>query len=107
MTANVLEKMAELLLAQNNTEQATDLMTQSLNIKTQIYGRYHPSLIDSWLQMAQLYKQQGQAERCEYYLSKITETASTTQNVITMAQVYDKVNKIRKQGLVASAIVVN
>lgn len=107
MTANVLEKMSELLIAQNDIEKASDLMFQSLNIKTRIYGRYHPRLIDSWLTMARLYKLQGQIERCEYYLAKTTATVGTTQNAVTMAQVYEQVNEIRKHGLVASALAVN
>ena len=107
MTANVLEKMARLYVIRNDMEQAEQMLSQSLEIKTRIYGRYHPGLIDSWLSMARLYKQQGQTERCEYYLEKSTETVSGTRNTITMARVYEQVNQIRKQGLVAAAIAVN
>jgi tetratricopeptide (TPR) repeat protein len=107
MTANVLDKMARLHSVQNNAEEAGQLMSESLKIKTRIYGRYHPQLIDSWLAMARLYKQQGQPERCEYYLAKSTETVSNTRNAVTMARVYEQVNQIRKQGLIASAITVN
>ena len=107
MTANVLEKMARLHIVRNDTEEAGQLMSESLKIKTRIYGRYHPQLIDSWLAMARLCKQQGQSERCEYYLAKSTETVSNTRNAVTMARVYEQVNQIRKEGLIASAIVVN
>jgi tetratricopeptide (TPR) repeat protein len=107
MTANVLEKMAQLQIVRNDTLVADRLMSQSLKIKTRIYGRYHPQLVDSWLAMARLCKQQGQSERCEYYLAKSTETVSNTRNAVTMARVYEQVNQIRKQGLVASAIAVN
>jgi tetratricopeptide (TPR) repeat protein len=107
MTANVLEKMAQLHIVRNDTQEADSLMSQSLKIKTQIYGRYHPQLIDSWLAMARLCKQQGQSERCEYYLAKSTETVSNTRNAVTMARVYEQVNQIRKQVLVASAISAN
>ncbi len=107
MTANVLEKMARLHIVRNDTEEATQMLSQSLKIKTRIYGRYHPRLIDSWLSMARLYKQQGRIERCEYYLAKSTETVSNTRNAVTMARVYEQVNQIRKQGLIAAAIVVN
>ena len=104
MTANVLEGMAQVYIAQKDTRQASALMSESLSIKKRIYGRYHSGLIDSWLTMARIYKSQGQLERCEYYLAKSTETASQTRNVITMARVYKQANKIRKEGLVASAI---
>ena len=107
MTANVLEKMARLHIVRNDTQEADSLMSQSLKIKTRIYGRYHPQLIDSWLAMARLCKQQGQSERCEYYLAKSTETVSNTRNAVTMALVYEQVNHIRKQVLVASAISAN
>ena len=107
MTANVLEKMAQLHIVRNDTQEADSLMSQSLKIKTRIYGRYHPQLIDSWLAMARLCKQQGQSERCEYYLAKSTETVSNTRNAVTMARVYEQVNQIRKQTLVASAISAN
>jgi len=107
MTANVLEKMARLHIVRNDTEQAAQMLSQSLKIKTRIYGRYHPRLIDSWLSMARLCKQQGEIERCEYYLTKSTETVSNTRNAVTMARVYEQVNQIRKQGLIAAAIIVN
>lgn len=107
MTANVLEKMAQMSLVQRKTEQANEYMTQSLKIKNAILGRYHPMLIDSWLEMARICKQQGQFERCEYYLAKSTETASQSRNAITMARVYEQVNQIRKQTLVAAALPVN
>ncbi|OQY04458.1 MAG: hypothetical protein B6I25_06875 [Planctomycetales bacterium 4572_13] len=107
MIANVLEKMARLHSVRNDTEEATQLLSQSLKIKTRIYGRYHPGLIDSWLAMARLYKQRGQSERCEYYLAKSTETVSNTRNAVTMARVYEQVNQIRKQGLIAAAIIIN
>ena len=95
MTANVLEKMARLHIVRNDTQEADSLMSQSLKIKTRIYGRYHPQLIDSWLAMARLCKQQGQSERCEYYLARSTETVSNTRNAATMARVYEQVNQIR------------
>jgi tetratricopeptide (TPR) repeat protein len=104
MTANVLEDMATFYMAQNDTERAAGLMSESLAIKNKIFGRYHSSLIDSWLTMARICKFQGQMERCEYYLAKSTETASQTRNVITMAHVYEQANLIRKEGLVASVI---
>lgn len=104
MTANVLEKMAQMSLVQDNTERANEYMTRSLTIKNAILGRYHPMLIDSWLEMARICKQHGQVERCEYYLAKSTETASQSRNAITMARVYEQVNEIRKQTLIAAAI---
>ena len=107
MTANVLEKMAQLHIVRHDAEKSQRLMSRSLKIKTRIYGRYHPQLIDSWLAMARLCKQQGQTERCEYYLAKSTETVSNTQNAIAMARVYEQVNQIRRQSLVASAVIVN
>ncbi|MEN8126370.1 MAG: tetratricopeptide repeat protein [Planctomycetota bacterium] len=107
MTANVLEDMAHLCIAQKDAEKASELMSEALTIKKRIFGRYHPSLIDSWLTMARICKYRGQTERCEYYLVKSTETASLSRNAITMARVYEQANQIRKAGLVASAISVN
>lgn len=104
MTANVLEDMALLYMAQKDTEQAGQSMAASLAIKSKIFGRYHSEMIDSWLTMAQICKYQGQPERCEYYLAKSTETASESRNAITMARVYEKANQIRREGIVASAI---
>ena len=107
MTANVLEKMARIPIVLNDFEQAGQLMNQSLKIKTRIYGRYHPRLIDTWLTMAKLLKQQGKNERCEYYLAKSTETVSATRNAVAMARVYEQANQIRKGRLVASAAWMN
>lgn len=104
MTANVLEDMALLYMAQKDIDQAGQLMSESLAIKSKIYGRYNSSLIDSWLTMARICKYQGQPERCEYYLAKSTETASESRNAITMARVYQQANQIRKEGVVASVI---
>ena len=104
MTANVLEDMAILYMAQKDTEQAGQLMSASLAIKSKIFGRYHSGLIDSWLTMARICKYQGRPERCEYYLAKSTETASGSRNAITMARVYEQANQIRKEGIVALAM---
>lgn len=104
MTANVLEKLARVHLLQENPAQADIAMKESLQIKSGIFGRYHPNLIDSWLEMARICKSQGKMERCEYYLAKSTETASQSNNVITMARVYEQVNAIRKEGLVAAVV---
>lgn len=104
MTANVLEDLARLNIAEKQIDNASQLMSRSLAIKTKVFGRYHPMLIDSWLQMARICKYQGQLERCEYYLAKSTETCSQSNNVVEMAKVYDQVNQIRKEGLVAAAI---
>lgn len=107
MTANVLEKMAQLYIVQEDTQEAEQLMIDSLKIKTRIYGRYHTQLIDTWLAMARLSKQQGRNARCEYYLAKATETASSTRNAVIMARVYEQINQIRKQALVSAVFVVN
>ncbi|MHC5156782.1 MAG: tetratricopeptide repeat protein [Planctomycetota bacterium] len=104
MTANVLEDMALVYMDQKDTEQAGQLMSASLAIKSKIFGRYHSELIDSWLTMARICKYQGQPERCEYYLAKSTETASGSRNAITMARVYEQANQIRKEGIVALAM---
>jgi tetratricopeptide (TPR) repeat protein len=104
MTANVLEDMALLCMVQKDTDQAGQLMSASLAIKSKIFGRYHSELIDSWLTMARICKYQGQPERCEYYLAKSTETASESRNAIMMARVYEQANQIRKEGIVAAVI---
>ena len=104
MTANVLEKMARLYLEQKNIKQANSFMQESLTIKKRIFGRYHPQLIESWLEMARICRYQGQVERCEYYLAKSQETASQSRNAITMARVYEQAKQIRNEGLVATAI---
>jgi tetratricopeptide (TPR) repeat protein len=104
MTANVLEKMSRVFIIQNDIEEANQLLSQALSIKTRIYGRFHPQLIDSWLSLARLSKRQGRNARCEYYLAKSTEAISHTRNAVAMAQVYEQVNQIREQGLIAAAI---
>ncbi|MCI0499829.1 MAG: tetratricopeptide repeat protein [Planctomycetales bacterium] len=103
MTANVLDRMAKLYAAQKDLGQADQAMSKSISIKTRIFGRYHPQLIDGWLTMARLCKQQGQTERCEYYLAKTTETAAQSRNAITLALVYEQVNQIRRLDMVAAA----
>ena len=104
MTANVLEDMALLYMAQKKIDQAGQMMSEALAVKSKIFGRYNPGLIDSWLTMARICKFQGKPERCEYYLAKSTETASESRNVITMARVYEKANRIRNEGVVAAVI---
>lgn len=103
MTADVLEQMSKFWLACNNFTQAQETMSQSLAIKSRIFGRYHPMLIDGWLTMARLSRMQGQMERCEYYLAKTEEAAALTRNAVTLAQVYEQINRIRKADLVAAA----
>jgi len=107
MTANVLEKMARLYLVKNEPGQAGSFMQESLKIKNHIYGRYHPQLIDSWLEMARICRYQGQRERCEYYLAKSKEIASQSRNAITMARIYKEIEQIRTEGFVAAAVSTN
>ena len=107
MTANVLEKMAQLYIVREDTQEADRLLSESLQIKTRIYGRYHLRLIDTWLALARLSKQQGRNARCEYYLAKSTATVSSTRNIVIMARVYEQINLIRNQDLVAAVIAVN
>jgi tetratricopeptide (TPR) repeat protein len=107
MTANVLEKMANLYLAMKDTQKADQLISESLKIKTGIYGRYHLQLVDTWLMLARLSKQQGKNVRCEYYLAKSTEAASNTQNAVIMARIYEQINQIRNQDLLTAAISAN
>lgn len=102
MTANVLENIAELNIELGDINRANQIMSRSLAIKTKIFGRYNPMLIDSWLQMARICKYQGKIERCEYYLAKSTETSSQTHDIVKMTKVYEQVKQIRKSGLVAS-----
>lgn len=104
MTANVLESMAKLYIVQKDLAHADQAISKSMAIKTRIFGRYHPMLIDGWLTMARLCKQQGQTERCEYYLAKTTETVAQSRNAITLAKVYEQVNQIRKADLIAAAL---
>lgn len=104
LTANVLEKLAGVYLMKDDAHQASLAMSESLKTKSSIFGRYHPNLIDSWLEMARICKHQGKLERCEYYLGKSTETVLRSNNVIAMARVYEQANQIRNKGLVAMAV---
>ncbi|OQY07383.1 MAG: hypothetical protein B6I25_02005 [Planctomycetales bacterium 4572_13] len=107
MTANVLEKMAHLHMVREDTQEADRLLSESLKIKTEIYGRYHLQLIDTWLAVARLSKQQGRNARCEYYLAKSVETVSGMRDAVIMARVYEQINQIRNKDLVSAVIVVN
>lgn len=103
-TANLQEDYARLLIAGHEYALADELLTKSLSVKTRIFGRYHMSLVDSWLAKANLYQKQGKMEQCEYYLAKSTATAAESRNVVTIAQIYEKVNQIRASVLTASAL---
>lgn len=104
VTANLQEDYARVLMSAHEYDQADDLLSKSLTTKTRIFGRYHLSLVDCWLAKASLCQIQGKTEQCEYYLAKTTETAAESRNVITIAQIYEKVNQIRAGNLIASAL---
>lgn len=103
VTANLQENFAKLLIAQHDYDRADELLSEAIAVKSQIFGRYHVSLVDSWLEKASLYRMQGQTERSEYYLAKSTATAAESRDVVTIARIYQKVNLIRSGGLLASA----
>ena len=104
MTANVYESMAKLYLAQGNLEEADQHVSEALKTKTRIFGRYHSVLIDSMLTKARICRMQGELEKSEYYLDKVKGTVADSKNVVTTARVYEQVNQIRREGLVATAV---
>ncbi|MCE5184737.1 MAG: tetratricopeptide repeat protein [Planctomycetaceae bacterium] len=103
VTANLKENYAKLLMARHEYATADELLSSALTVKTRIFGRYDLTLVDNWLTKAYLCQVQGKTEQCEYYLAKSTASAAESRNVITMARIYDKVNKIRAGGLFALA----
>lgn len=104
VTANLQESYAKVLMAGHEYAEADELLSKSLAVKTRIFGRYHLALVDNWLTKANLCRIQGKTEQCEYYLAKSTATAAESRNVVTIARINERVNKIRSGGLLASAL---
>ncbi|MHC5082369.1 MAG: tetratricopeptide repeat protein [Planctomycetota bacterium] len=107
MTANVYESMSALYLDAGELDQADQYISQALKTKTKIFGRYHSVLIDSMLTKARICRLKGRVEKSEYYLSKVKGAVENSKNVITTARVYQQVNQIRNEGLVAAAVTTN
>lgn len=103
MTANVLESMAECSLIQQQYDQADTYISRALTIQKQLFGRENALMIDTWLTKARICRANGQIDRSEYYLSKVTASVEKSRNAVTLAQVYEKVNQIRNNAVVAAA----
>lgn len=104
MTAGVLESMAECSLTQQEYDQADTYISRALTIRQQLFGRQHALMIDTWLTKARICRAKGEMERSEYYLARVTASVEKSRNAITVATVYEKVNRVRSEGVVASAV---
>lgn len=104
MTASVLESMAECCLTQQEYDQADTYISRALTIRQQLFGRQHTLMIDTWLTKARICRAKGEMERSEYYLARVTASVEKSRNAITLATVYEKVNRVRSEGVVASAV---
>lgn len=104
MTANVQQQMAEVCLATGDLDRADSMMSNAISIKTRIFGRYHPMLIDSWLSMARICRQNGREEKSEYYLAKVRESVSQSNDIVAISEVFEQIREIRSEKLVAAVI---
>lgn len=103
MTANVLESMALCSLRQHAFESADLYISRAMTIQRQLFGRSNPVMIDTWLTKAQICRAKGEFGRSEYYMSQAIASVEKSNNVITLARVYERINAIRNEGVVAIA----
>jgi tetratricopeptide (TPR) repeat protein len=103
MTASVLESMAECCLVQHEYDLADTYISRALTIRQQLFGRQNMLLVDTWLTKARVCRARGEMERSEYYLSRVTASVEKSRNAVTLATVYEKVNRVRAEGVVAAA----
>lgn len=107
MTANVLESMAQCSFIQQDYDRADGYITSAMAIQSKLFGRTNPMLVDVWLTKARIQRAKGQIDRSEYYLSKATASVENSRNVVTLAKVYEQVNQVRNEKLVAAAVSLN
>lgn len=107
MTANVLKSMAECSFIQQDYDKADEYITSGLAIESKLFGRSNRMLVDSWLTKARVCRAKGQVDRSEYYLSKVTASVEKNRNAVTLARVYEQVNRIRSEKLYAAAVNLN
>jgi len=107
MTANVLESMAQCSLGQHELDRADEYISRALTIQRQLFGRANPVMIDSWLTKARICRAKGEDDRCEYYVSQAVASVEKNRNVITLARIYERVNAIRTENMVATAEGIN
>jgi serine/threonine-protein kinase len=107
LTANVLESMAQCCLTQQKFERADTYISSAMAIQGKLFGRYNPVLVDSWLTKAKICRANGQTDRSEYYLDKAIASVEKSRNAITLARVYEQVNRIRNEKLYAAAVSLN
>jgi len=99
MTANIFESMAQCSLMQRDFRQADEYISKAIKIQQGLFGRCNPSMVDVLLTKAEICRLQGQIDRSEYYLSQATASVEKSRNVITLSRIYERVNKIRKEGV--------
>ena len=107
LTANVLESMAECCLTQQKYDKADTYISSALAIEGKLFGRYNPVLVDSWLTKARICRANGQVDRSEYYLNKAVASVEKSRNAITLARVFEQVNRIRTEKLYVAAVGLN
>ena len=99
MTANILESLAHCDLKQHKFAQADEYISKAMTIQRGLFGRQNPLMVDVLLTKAKICRSQGQIDRSEYYLSQATASVEKSRNAITLARVYEKVNRIRNEGV--------
>ena len=104
MTATVLIDFAEFRIADHQLEAAEVMIDRALEIQDRYYDPDHPRHVQAWLVKARLCRAQGDFKKSETWISRAIETTSRSRNVVSLASLHDRVNRLRTEDQVAAAL---
>lgn len=104
LTASVLTACADLRVRTGRLESAQDMIDRALRIQDRCYHADHPGQVDAWLVKARLCRMQGDAAGLEACVDKAVRVTSQSRNVVAMANLYERINRLRTEDQVAAAI---
>lgn len=102
-TAQARKGLAELYLETGQYELAAKQLKQVLAVQQTIYGQTHRILLDSYLLGAKICRLQGDLQQMQTYFDKALSTVILSGDTVSVARLYEQIDKIRSDDFIAAA----
>jgi len=103
-TAQVMQGMAEVLLACGDLQEAREQIDQSMQLQQRFYGDGSQQMIAGWLVQARIERACGAIGASETLLHKAIAAARQGNNVVTLARIHEEVGAIRREGVYTASL---
>jgi tetratricopeptide (TPR) repeat protein len=104
MTASVLIGVADLQIERGDAASAQAAINRAIEIQDRYYQNGHPQQVDAWLVKARLCRMQGDFTGSEAFIARAVRVTSQGRNVVAMAALHERINRLRTEGQVAAAV---